>query len=138
MQQPISAARSHSFGTVAARTLPIWLLATLLCLLPITIALAQDAADADRAAAIPLVAAHYESLFGDDPATMDLRDAYAMKNGTVPDAANRQALSAFFWWTAWAAVTERPGSTITYTNNWPNEPRRPRAIDHATCGPVRT
>ena len=44
MQQPISAARSHSFGTFAARTLPIWLLATLLCLLPITIALAQDAA----------------------------------------------------------------------------------------------
>ncbi|MCC6920756.1 MAG: nitric-oxide reductase large subunit [Alphaproteobacteria bacterium] len=78
--------------------------------------------DADRAAAIAAVAAHYESLFGDDPATMDLRDAYAMKNGTVPDAANRQALSAFFWWTAWATVTQRPDSEITYTNNWPNEP----------------
>ena len=77
---------------------------------------------ADRAAAIDTVSAHYESLFGDDPATAELREAYAMKNGTVPDAEHRRVLSAFFWWTAWAAVTERPGDTITYTNNWPSEP----------------
>ena len=31
-------------------------------------------------------------------------------------------LTAFFWWTAWATVTERPDSAITYTNNWPGEP----------------
>ncbi|MGE3295605.1 MAG: nitric-oxide reductase large subunit [Geminicoccaceae bacterium] len=78
--------------------------------------------DAERAAAIAKVAAHYESLFGDDPATADLREAYAMKNDTVPDGTRRRALAAFFWWTAWAAVTERPGDTITYTNNWPSEP----------------
>ena len=30
--------------------------------------------------------------------------------------------TAFFWWTAWAATTERPGSKVTYTNNWPLEP----------------
>jgi nitric oxide reductase subunit B len=83
------------------------------------------------------VAAHYESLFGNDPATAELREAYAMKEGTVPDAAHRRALSAFFWWTAWAAGTERPAAAgktlaptqpgvaparITYTNNWPSEP----------------
>jgi nitric oxide reductase subunit B len=76
----------------------------------------------DRAAAIATVSAHYQNLFGADPATLDLREAYAMKNDTVPDPEHRRALSAFFWWTAWAAVTERPGSNITYTNNWPSEP----------------
>ena len=77
---------------------------------------------ADRAEAIASVAAHYQSLFGNDPATADLRKAYAMKNDTVPNADYRRALTAFFWWTAWATVTERPGSDITYTNNWPGEP----------------
>lgn len=75
-----------------------------------------------RVVAIREVSAHYQSLFGDDPATAELREAYAMKNGTVPDAENRRVLSAFFWWTAWAAGTERPDDTITYTNNWPHEP----------------
>jgi nitric oxide reductase subunit B len=78
--------------------------------------------DSDRVVAVSNVAAHYESLFGNDPATQGLREAYAMKDGTVPDAANRRALTAFFWWTAWAAMTERPGSSVTYTNNWPGEP----------------
>ena len=91
----------------------------------------------DRALAISNVAAHYESLFGNDPATAELREAYAMKNDTIPDADHRRALTAFFWWTAWAAATERPlaeGETlapeqagvqphrVTYTNNWPSEP----------------
>ncbi len=91
----------------------------------------------DRLAAISNVAAHYESLFGNDPATAKLREAYAMKEGTVPDAGHRRALSAFFWWTAWAAGTERPADAgrslapaqagvaparVTYTNNWPSEP----------------
>ncbi len=78
--------------------------------------------DADRAAAIRTVAAHYVSLFGNEPATAALREAYAMKNDTVPDAEHRRLLTAFFWWTAWATVTERPDDTITYTNNWPSEP----------------
>jgi nitric oxide reductase subunit B len=76
---------------------------------------------ADRAAAITTVAAHYQSLFGDDPATLELRKAYAMKNGTVTDAEHRRALSAFIWWSAWAAVTERPGKEMSYTNNWPHD-----------------
>lgn len=75
--------------------------------------------DADRIAAMAIVAEHYESLFGNDPATADLREAYAMRNDTVPDAEHRRQLTAFYWWTAWAAVTQRPGSDITYTANWP-------------------
>jgi nitric oxide reductase subunit B len=78
--------------------------------------------DADRAAAIEEVAAHYQSLFGNAADTAELREAYAMRDDTVPDAENRRALTAFFWWTAWAATTERPGAEITYTNNWPGEP----------------
>jgi nitric oxide reductase subunit B len=31
-------------------------------------------------------------------------------------------LTAFFAWTAWAAVTNRPGETATYTNNFPYDP----------------
>lgn len=77
---------------------------------------------ADRATAISNVAAHYESLFGNDPATAELREAYAMRDDTVPDDEHRRALTAFFWWTAWAAMTERPDGTTTYTNNWPGEP----------------
>ena len=77
---------------------------------------------ADRAAAIPVVSRHYENLFGDAPSHAELRENYAMKNGTVAEAEDRRVLAAFFWWTAWAAATERPGDDITYTNNWPSEP----------------
>ena len=73
--------------------------------------------DDERAAAIRGVASHYEALFGNDAATQPLRKAYAMKNDTVPDAGNRHALTAFIWWSAWAATTERPGGNVTYTNN---------------------
>ncbi|MEO6139108.1 MAG: cbb3-type cytochrome c oxidase subunit I, partial [Luteimonas sp.] len=68
-----------------------------------------------------------------------------MKDGTVDTMEHRRALTAFFWWTAWAATTERldsdtiaanagvsasgarsdgafASSKITYTNNWPSEP----------------
>ncbi|MFL6549048.1 MAG: nitric-oxide reductase large subunit [Povalibacter sp.] len=76
---------------------------------------------ADRAAAIRQVAQHYTALFGNDPAMLDLRKAYAMKNGTVVDADNREALTAFIWWSAWSAVTQRPGKAISYTNNWPHD-----------------
>jgi len=77
--------------------------------------------DAERAEAIAAVMAHYDSLFSADPETVGLREAYAMKNDTVPSAEHRAKLSAFYWWTAWGAVTERPGKDITYTNNWPAE-----------------
>jgi nitric oxide reductase subunit B len=78
--------------------------------------------DEDRIAAISNVAAHYESLFGNDPATASLREAYAMKDNTVADPERRRSLAAFFWWASWAAMTERPGRDVTYTNNWPGEP----------------
>ncbi len=75
----------------------------------------------DRANAIAAVREHYVALFGDDPQMLELRRAYAMKNGTVATAEHREALTAFIWWSAWAAVTERPGSNVSYTNNWPHD-----------------
>jgi nitric oxide reductase subunit B len=32
-----------------------------------------------------------------------------------------QKMNAFFFWAAWACVTERPGKDITYTSNWPGD-----------------
>lgn len=77
---------------------------------------------AERAQAIALVAAHYASLFSDDPATHALRDGYAMRENTVPDAQHRRALGAFFFWASWATATQRPGEAMSYTQNWPYEP----------------
>jgi nitric oxide reductase subunit B len=76
---------------------------------------------AERATAIAQVAQHYTALFGDDPQLLELRKAYAMKDGTVLTPDNRSALTAFIWWTSWSAVTQRPGKTISYTNNWPHD-----------------
>src|SRR5690606_3424263 len=75
-----------------------------------------------RAQAMDAVAAHYLSVFGNDPATAALRESYAMRDDTVPDAAHRRALTGFFWWTSWAAAAERPGKPMSYTQNWPFEP----------------
>ncbi len=76
----------------------------------------------DRANAIRHVSAHYEALFGNAPELLELRKAYAMKNDTVLEPEHRRVLSAFIWWSAWSAVTERPDNTVTYTNNWPHDP----------------
>lgn len=76
-----------------------------------------------RAQAIREVARHYEGLFGHDASQDALREQYAMSEGALPDAADRQALTAFFFWTSWAAVTDRPGEeNLSYTSNWPHEP----------------
>ena len=77
---------------------------------------------ARRVEAIRHTADYYVALFGDDPALQHSRKSFAMKEGTLPDLARRQELTHFFFWTAWAAATERPGSAATYTNNWPHEP----------------
>jgi len=77
---------------------------------------------AQRAAALRSVSQHYVSLFGDDPSLKDLREDYAIADNAVPDLERRENISAFFFWTAWSCTTERPDSTVTYTNNWPHEP----------------
>lgn len=77
----------------------------------------------DRAAAVLQVTRHYTGLFGNDPSLDKLREQYAMNAGLLPDPADLQALPAFVFWSAWAAATDRPGSTdLSYTSNWPHEP----------------
>lgn len=76
-----------------------------------------------RAQAIRQVADHYSALFGDDPSLAGLREQYAMVDGTVRAKADREALTAFFFWSSWAAATDRPGEEgLSYTSNWPHEP----------------
>jgi nitric oxide reductase subunit B len=40
---------------------------------------------------------------------------------TIRDDKERTEIGAFFFWTAWAASTTRPGTNSTYTNNWPHD-----------------
>jgi nitric oxide reductase subunit B len=70
----------------------------------------------DRARAIESTIAYYTRLFADG------RDAYALPKGTVDDPKRARELATYFFWSAWAASTERPGDSITYTSNWPHEP----------------
>jgi len=75
-----------------------------------------------RAQAIEQVATYYEKLYGADPELRQSRESFAMKENTLPSAERRADLTKFYFWTAWAAATERPDSNVTYTNNWPHEP----------------
>ncbi|HVV84500.1 MAG TPA: nitric-oxide reductase large subunit [Kofleriaceae bacterium] len=70
----------------------------------------------ERARAIEANVAYYTALFADG------RAAYALPRGTVTDPARARALSAYFFWSAWAAATYRPGASVSYTSNWPHEP----------------
>lgn len=76
----------------------------------------------ERAAAIASVANYYDALFGGAPALSETRRDYAMPETLMSDPVRRDNLTRFFFWTAWAATTDRPGSDVTYTNNWPHEP----------------
>src|SRR5512138_1668407 len=73
------------------------------------------------AQAISSVSRHYEGLFMNDPSLKKLRDAYAVPENSIKDPSRMAKMNAFFFWATWACVTNRPGSEITYTNNWPPE-----------------
>jgi nitric oxide reductase subunit B len=68
-----------------------------------------------RAAAIAENVAYYTSLFAQG------KKAYALPAHALDDPQRARDLSAFFFWTAWAAATDRPGDDVTYTSNWPHE-----------------
>jgi nitric oxide reductase subunit B len=71
--------------------------------------------DSDRAAAFEELAAYYADVYGNG------RDAYAIPAGALTDPARQRQMATFFWWTAWAASTNRPGQDVTYTQNRPHE-----------------
>lgn len=72
-----------------------------------------------RADAIANNSKFYSGLFTNDPEFTKLRDAYSIPLNSLKSPEKARLLSAFFFWTSWACVTERPGQYITYTNNWP-------------------
>ncbi len=74
-----------------------------------------------RAEAIAENGKYYSGLFTNDPARDKERDAYSIPENSLKDPERVRKLNAFFFWTAWSCVTERPGKDITYTNNWPAE-----------------
>ena len=90
-----------------------------------------------RAAAIAENSKYYGGLFTNDPQYSDLRKAYSVPENSLKTPERVHMLNAFFFWTSWACVTQRPGQPITYTNNWPPEElvaNRPTASLHLWTG----
>jgi len=50
----------------------------------------------------------------------------------IDDPEELRHLTAFFFWTAWASVTNRPGKTFSYTNNFPYDPEVANVPTHGT------
>ncbi|MDD5628047.1 MAG: cbb3-type cytochrome c oxidase subunit I, partial [Elusimicrobia bacterium] len=69
-----------------------------------------------RAKAFESNFSHYSDVFSNG------KPEYAIPAGALTDSAKLRQLSGFFFWSAWAAAAQRPGSTYSYTNNWPHEP----------------
>ncbi|WP_221899859.1 hypothetical protein [Bathymodiolus platifrons methanotrophic gill symbiont] len=63
----------------------------------------------NRALAMRIVARHYIKLFtAKDESSLKLRKDYAFPLNSVLNEQDARQLTAFFCWTAWAAVTNRP------------------------------
>jgi nitric oxide reductase subunit B len=72
---------------------------------------------AERARAFRDLESYYSQLFREG------RREFAIPAGAQPDPTKLHQLTSFFFWTAWAAGTDRVGTPgISYTNNWPHEP----------------
>jgi nitric oxide reductase subunit B len=72
-----------------------------------------------RAEAIAFLHNYYSGLFTDNPDFAKLRNDYAVPKNAIKDPERMRKMNTFFFWASWACITERPGSTITYTHNWP-------------------
>ncbi len=75
--------------------------------------------DIERYEAFLHIHDHYRKLFMNDPELRELRSDYAIAENTIKSEERMEKMSQFFFWASWACVTERPGSDITYTHNWP-------------------
>jgi len=69
-----------------------------------------------RAEAFASNVEHYHSVFIDGNAD------YAIPAGSISSTERLRKMSSFFFWTSWAASTNRPDDIASYTNNWPHEP----------------
>ncbi len=71
--------------------------------------------DPVRAAAFDANAAYYADVFTRG------RNEYAIQRNALSDPVKLRQMASFFWWTSWAASTNRPGQNVSYTQNWPHE-----------------
>ncbi|MGB7435662.1 MAG: cbb3-type cytochrome c oxidase subunit I, partial [Candidatus Acidiferrum sp.] len=72
--------------------------------------------DPVRARAFEACRTHFSNVF------MKGEKAYAIPPGSVDTDKHMRQFAGFIFWTAWAASSNRPHDTITYTHNWPFEP----------------
>ncbi|MGE5401003.1 MAG: nitric-oxide reductase large subunit [Ignavibacteriales bacterium] len=77
-----------------------------------------------RARAIEENVKYYSKLFSEG------KSEYAIQKNAVTDPLKLRELSAFFFWSSWAASTNRPNDNITYTSNWPHE----KLVDNQPTG----
>ena len=84
----------------------------------------------DRGDAYRYLSDYYTGLFMNDSNFNQLRDDYAIPINTIKDTERMRHMNSFFFWSTWATAANRPGSDITYTNNWPNE----QLIDNKPTG----
>ncbi len=76
---------------------------------------------AERAAAFTENSRYYAGLFTNNPEMASDRNTFGIQDNALKDAERVRQMNAFFFWISWTCATERPGSDITYTNNWPPE-----------------
>ncbi len=97
---------------------------------------------AERAAVDQVVESELDSSTGGDAVRYSAAEAYAHRTvraeyvrryhdgsaergvpaGMIDSEAEARAFADFAMWTAWMAHTDRPGSTHSYTNDWPYNP----------------
>ncbi|CAF3818471.1 unnamed protein product [Rotaria sp. Silwood1] len=58
---------------------------------------------------------HYSDIF------IKGNNDYAIPKNTLVDTLALRQLASFYYWSAWAASTNRPNENYTYTSNWPHE-----------------
>jgi nitric oxide reductase subunit B len=63
----------------------------------------------------------YRRLFTNDPSLTKLRSDYAISVDALKDDNLVRKMNAFFFWTSWSCVTQRPDQLISYTHNWPHD-----------------
>ncbi|PKL83913.1 MAG: nitric oxide reductase large subunit [Ignavibacteriae bacterium HGW-Ignavibacteriae-3] len=71
--------------------------------------------DPVRAQAIESNTKYFSDVF------LNGRNEYAIRKNSLTDPDKLRKMSAFFFWTSWAASTNRPNDEVTYTGNWPHE-----------------
>jgi len=76
-----------------------------------------------RVAAFNELSTYYGNLFmrEGDPVFAKLREQYAIPGNSIKDPERMRKMNAFFAWCTWVCITERPGGTVSYTNNWPGD-----------------